>query len=27
LFLWALPKHQIGKATNRGYGTLVQVHY
>jgi hypothetical protein len=27
LFLWALPKHEIGKYTNRGYGTLVQVHY
>ncbi len=27
LFRWALPKHEIGKATNRGYGTLVQVHY
>ncbi|HLO15756.1 MAG TPA: L,D-transpeptidase [Anaerolineales bacterium] len=27
LFRWALPKHEIGKTTNRGYGTLVQVHY
>ncbi len=27
LFRWALPKHEIGKVTNRGYGTLVQVHY
>jgi hypothetical protein len=27
LFRWALPKHEIGKATNRGYGTLVQIHY
>jgi hypothetical protein len=27
LFRWALPKHEIGKYTNRGYGTLVQVHY
>ncbi|HSA99133.1 MAG TPA: L,D-transpeptidase [Anaerolineales bacterium] len=27
LFRWALPPHEIGKATNRGYGTLVQLHY
>ena len=27
LFRWALPKHEIGKYTNRGYGTLVQIHY
>jgi hypothetical protein len=27
LFRWALPKHVIGQYTNRGYGTLVQVHY
>ena len=27
LFRWALPKHEIGKYTNRGYGTLVEVHY
>jgi hypothetical protein len=27
LFRWALPKHELGKTTNRGYGTLVQVHY
>lgn len=27
LFRWALPKHEIGKTTNRGYGTLVRVHY
>jgi lipoprotein-anchoring transpeptidase ErfK/SrfK len=27
LFRWALPKHEIGRYTNRGYGTLVQVHY
>jgi hypothetical protein len=27
LFRWALPKHETGKPTNRGYGTLVQVHY
>ena len=27
LFLWALPKHAIGKSYNRGYGTLVKVHY
>jgi len=27
LFRWALPKHEIGAYTNRGYGTLVQIHY
>jgi lipoprotein-anchoring transpeptidase ErfK/SrfK len=27
LFRWALPKHEVGKYTNRGYGTLVEVHY
>jgi hypothetical protein len=27
LFRWALPPHQIGKTFNRGYGTLVQIHY
>ncbi len=27
LFLWAWPKHEIGKSTNRGFGTLVQIHY
>lgn len=27
LFRWALPAHQIGKSFNRGFGTLVQIHY
>ena len=27
LFRWALPQHEIGKTVNRGYGTLVQIHY
>jgi lipoprotein-anchoring transpeptidase ErfK/SrfK len=27
LFRWAMPKHEIGKTVNRGYGTLVQIHY
>lgn len=27
LFRWALPPHQIGKSFNRGFGTLVQIHY
>lgn len=27
LFLWALPAHKIGKSFNRGFGTLVQIHY
>jgi hypothetical protein len=27
LFLWALPKHELGKSYNRGFGTLVQIHY
>jgi phosphate/sulfate permease len=27
LFLWASPKHEIGKTYNRGFGTLVQIHY
>jgi hypothetical protein len=27
LFRWALPPHTIGKSTNRGYGTPVQIHY
>lgn len=27
LFRWALPVHQIGKSFNRGFGTLVQIHY
>ena len=27
LFLWALPKHEIGKSTNRGYGTAVKIFY
>ena len=27
LFLWVLPLHEIGKTYNRGYGTLVQIHY
>ena len=27
LFRWALPKHEIGRYTNRGYGTQVEVHY
>ncbi|HSM72760.1 MAG TPA: L,D-transpeptidase [Anaerolineales bacterium] len=27
LFRWALPVHEIGKTFNRGFGTLVQIHY
>ena len=27
LFLWALPPHKIGRTFNRGFGTLVQIHY
>lgn len=27
LFLWALPKHEIGKSTNRGFGTEVKIYY
>ena len=27
LFRWALPIHEIGRYTNRGFGTLVQIHY
>ena len=27
LFRWSLPQHEIGKTVNRGYGTLVQIHY
>ncbi|HXF84545.1 MAG TPA: L,D-transpeptidase [Anaerolineales bacterium] len=27
LFLWAMPPHQIGRTFNRGFGTLVQIHY
>ena len=27
LFLWALPKHELGKSFNRGFGTLVQIYY
>jgi hypothetical protein len=27
LFLWALPKHELGKSFNRGYGTQVLIHY
>ena len=27
LFRWSLPQHEVGKTINRGYGTLVQIHY
>jgi len=27
LFRWALPNHKIGRTVNRGYGTLVRIHY
>ena len=27
LFRWALPNHQIGRTVNRGFGTLVRIHY
>ena len=27
LFRWALPPHQTGRTVNRGFGTLVQIHY
>lgn len=27
LFLWAAPPHQLGKTVNRGFGTLVKIHY
>jgi lipoprotein-anchoring transpeptidase ErfK/SrfK len=27
LFRWALPKHEVGKYTNRGFGTEVQIYY
>ena len=27
LYRWALPKHEVGKHANRGYGTLVQIYY
>lgn len=27
LFRWALPNHQLGKTFNRGFGTLVRIHY
>jgi len=27
LFRWAMPKHEIGRTVNRGYGTSVLIHY
>ena len=27
LFRWALPPHEIGRTVNRGFGTLVRIHY
>jgi lipoprotein-anchoring transpeptidase ErfK/SrfK len=27
LFRWALPKHELGRSYNRGFGTLVRIHY
>ena len=27
LFRWAWPIHKLGKSFNRGFGTLVQIHY
>ena len=27
LFLWVLPPHELGRTFNRGYGTLIQIHY
>jgi hypothetical protein len=27
LFRWAMPAHEIGKTFNRGFGTLVRIHY
>jgi hypothetical protein len=27
LFRWVLPPHEVGKTYNRGFGTLVQIHY
>lgn len=27
LFRWALPKHELGKSFNRGFGTLVRIYY
>ena len=27
LYRWALPKHEMGKHANRGFGTLVQIFY
>jgi lipoprotein-anchoring transpeptidase ErfK/SrfK len=27
LFQWALPKHELGKSFNRGFGTLVRIYY
>jgi len=27
LFHWALPKHELGKSFNRGFGTLVRIYY
>ena len=27
LFRWALPAHKLGRSFNRGFGTLVQIHY
>jgi hypothetical protein len=27
LFRWAQPNHEIGRTVNRGFGTLVQIHY
>jgi hypothetical protein len=27
LFLWALPKHELGRPYNRGFGTAVRIYY
>ena len=27
LFHWVLPPHEVGKTFNRGFGTLIQIHY
>ena len=27
LYRWALPKHEVGRHTNRGFGTLVRIYY
>jgi len=27
MFHWALPPHQTGRTVNRGFGTLVRIHY